>query len=43
MYIKRELDKHIRHLEERVQDGNEHATTASQTLACKVLQIEGPP
>ena len=40
LYMKRELDKHIRRLEERVRDGNEQAMAASQTLASKVLQIE---
>ena len=40
LYMKRELDKHIRRLDERVQDGNEHAMAASQTLASKVVQIE---
>lgn len=40
LYMKRELDKHIRRLEERVQDGNEQAIAASETLTSKMIQIE---
>ena len=40
LYIRRELDKHVVRLQERTDNGDEHAIAAAEALAGKAIQIE---